>query len=684
MRLNRRRAWAGAVPALGLTITLVSGGLTPAAASVSSSAGYVALSGSSPAVRAARMGSYSSGQMSVEVALAPQDQMGLNARLRAQYTEGSPGYHHWLAKGQFDKLYAPSAAKRSAVAAYLASSGLKVQPSASPFLVRAVGSSQQVSAAFRTTLSTYQAAGGSRFFANSTAVQLPAALAPGVQGVVGLNNDYHLSPGTTLAPMTSKKPAGSGACQTPYPTETQLSALATSGTTFPFGYGGGPACSGLTPSQVNSIYGAPDVGPRGKGAGVTMAVVEFTSYQESDSQTWAQTFYGPGYTMPQLDNVLVDGGPLNPDCPSGDPCPASYNGYIADWLVDLDIERYLTVSPDASKIIVYNAPNDTTGQTVLDEYTRIADDDTADVISSAWSAPEDLFSAAYVQSENVIFEQMAAQGQAYFESAGDEGPLALEEYTGSTALSVRDPSAQPYVTSVGGTSLEDFNPGTDPDPRYPAGVETVWNSDNLCQDSSTEEGGVTGYAWCIASPLLGSDFQGSAGAGGSSMYWGRPFYQTGEGVSNPYTTDGNGSTQCSLAADGTPCREIPDVSAIADEYTPFATYCTGSASLPNSACYPMESGETDTGWFGLAGTASSAPLWAGIAADRDSYTGGRSGFFNPLLYALFNADPGKYFNDITGAGQTVSTNGLFPATPGYDEATGIGTPKMAALITESG
>ena len=42
-----------------------------------------------------------------------------------------------------------------------------------------------------------------------------------------------------------------------------------------------------------------------------------------------------------------------------------------------------------------------------------------------------------------------------------------------------------------------------------------------------------------------------------------------------------------------------------------------------------------------------------------------------------------YFHDITGLGQSVTNNGLFPVTYGYDEATGIGTPNMAALITES-
>jgi hypothetical protein len=161
-------------------------------------------------------------------------------------------------------------------------------------------------------------------------------------------------------------------------------------------------------------------------------------------------------------------------------------------------------------------------------------------------------------------------------------------------------------------------------------------------------------------------------------------------VNNPYTTYSNGTTQCSLpissgappVSSGTACREVPDVSAESDTYTGYATYCTGTASLPNSQCYGLEGKEADPGWFSVAGTSSASPLWAGIAADMDSYGGGRDGFLNPILYYLFNTNPGKYFNDITGAHQAVKTNGLYPATPGYDEATGIGTPKMAALITD--
>jgi hypothetical protein len=55
------------------------------------------------------------------------------------------------------------------------------------------------------------------------------------------------------------------------------------------------------------------------------------------------------------------------------------------------------------------------------------------------------------------------------------------------------------------------------------------------------------------------------------------------------------------------------------------------------------------------------------------------------VYLLYNLAPNLFFHDITGVGpqQAAATNnGVFPTVPGYDLATGIGTPKMAALITE--
>ncbi len=354
--------------------------------------------------------------------------------------------------------------------------------------------------------------------------------------------------------------------------------------------------------------------------------------------------------------------------------PAS-GAFSGDIEVDADIETQLALSPDIKKIQVYESPNDVTGQVNVDLYGRIANDDTADSVSSSWAECENDAGASLVQAENTIFEQMALQGQSVFGSSGDTGAFSCIRGSGLTAVDALDPASQPWMTGVGGTSFESDNPGTNEHPAYPSGVETVWNVDNLC-NASADEGNFPGFFWCAET---------GAGGGGNSQFWGRPFYQRGPHVTNKFSTTGNGTTQCSLAAVGSPCREVPDISANADEFTPYAEFCTANANTPGSQC-GFSSGQTPPGWFGIGGTSLASPLWSAIIADRDSFVGHRTGNINPLVYLLYNLAPAHYFHDITGVGaaQAAATdNGLFPTTPGYDLATGIGTPKMTALITQS-
>jgi subtilase family serine protease len=335
----------------------------------------------------------------------------------------------------------------------------------------------------------------------------------------------------------------------------------------------------------------------------------------------------------------------------------------------------LAMAPDVKNLVVYNAPNDFTGQTELDEYTAIANADRVASVSSSWAVCENDVTAGYVQAENTIFEQMAMQGQSTFGAEGDTGAFSCIRSDGTTIVNVLDPPSQPFVTSVGGTSFETFNPGANRHPAYPTGVESVWNTDALCSNAAKAPANdnLGGFFWCG---------QTGAAGGGSSQWWGRPFWQQGPGVNNPFTTRGNGTTQCALAAAGTPCREAPDISANADEFTPYAEFCTATANTPFSAC-GFSAGQNPPGWFGIGGTSLSSPLWSAIIADRDSFLGRRTGNVGPLLYNLLNFSPSHFFHDITGTGQTTTNNGLFPVTPGYDEATGIGTPKMATLITRS-
>ena len=690
MRLLHRPIRAGGAAVLGLATIAFTGAFAAGGAQASTAApaavspSLVTLANSVPPTTDKQTGAFSASRMSVEVALAPRDGAGLSAELKAVYTKGDPEYGRFLRQGQFDALYAPTTATRNSVAAYLRSEGLTVSSTSSPFLIQAAGSSAKITAAFHTDLRNYVDPKGTKYFSNSASVRVPSSIASAISGVIGLTNTVRLQ-SLAVRPASkaaAKSSSSSASCETGYVTAAELFDLVSNNVGFPYGYGGGPGCAGLTPSQTNSMYGAPSASPRTEGAGVTAAVFELSAYQASDIDTWATTFYGKHYTPP-LENVTVDGGPLAPVCPAGDTCPADFNGYSGDVEVDADIEMTLAVAPDVKHLIVYNAANDETGQTELDEYTAIANQDVASTISSSWGVCENDVTAGYVESENTVFEQMALQGQSLFSSSGDTGAFGCIRSDLTTVVNVGDPSSQPWVTSVGGTSFEGDNPGTNPHPGTPAkGDETVWNVNNLCSDQAAAAGndGQGGFFWCAET---------GAGGGGSSQYWGRPFYQRGAGVNSPTTTFSgetvaNGETACTLARPGTPCREVPDISANADPYTGYAEYCTGNASLPFSDCATFSGSEPAPGWFGIGGTSLSSPLWGALTADRDSFTGHRAGNINPLLYSWFDTDPGKYFNDITGNGklqQAATNNGLYPTTPGYDEATGIGTPKFAAIIT---
>ena len=92
------------------------------------------------------------------------------------------------------------------------------------------------------------------------------------------------------------------------------------------------------------------------------------------------------------------------------------------------------------------------------------------------------------------------------------------------------------------------------------------------------------------------------------------------------------------------------------------------------------------GWFHIGGTSLSAPLFAALFTDRDAFHGHRTGNANPLLYSLFDNPFTDFadFHDITGFRQVSNNNGFYPVTPGFDQATGIGTPNFAGLITGSG
>ena len=137
----------------------------------------------------------------------------------------------------------------------------------------------------------------------------------------------------------------------------------------------------------------------------------------------------------------------------------------------------------------------------------------------------------------------------------------------------------------------------------------------------------------------------SGTGGGLNPFDARPVWQQGPGVDNQYS---NGK------------RQFPDISAPADPYTGW---------------YIVVDGEGST----AGGTSASSPFWAGLAAlyeqmvKQAGLTG--LGFLSPTLYAVAaSSPPDTVFHDIVRGGN------LFHATtPGWDYATGLGTPIATGL-----
>ena len=86
-------------------------------------------------------------------------------------------------------------------------------------------------------------------------------------------------------------------------------------------------------------------------------------------------------------------------------------------------------------------------------------------------------------------------------------------------------------------------------------------------------------------------------------------------------------------------------------------------------------------WISVGGTSAAAPLWAGFIALANQQAGANGqpavGFLTPTLYAIGNGS--DYSNDLHDI--AAGSNG-FAAIPGFDLATGWGTPAGQPLIND--
>jgi len=295
----------------------------------------------------------------------------------------------------------------------------------------------------------------------------------------------------------------------------------------------------------------------------------------------------------------------------------------------LDIEIVAGLAPQAT-IDVYQAPNT---QTALDDaIAKFAGDDTDSVLSVSWLRCYLQVPQAVQNHRATLAVEAAAQGQTILAAAGDSGSSACLQ----NGTSVTSPANAPFLIAVGGT-----------DANAPGG-EVVWN------DSTGASGG------------------GIAGNTCMTAYQHQPQIP---GILESV----NGETT-SLCQPETPegfVRPMPDVSAEAAASSGYHVFYSGS-------------------WTGFGGTSGASPLWAAIAALTNAspycaaYGSGNPGVLPSALYDMVARNSATVYGTAPQILQDITSGnndwlpsgyqgGLYPATHGYDLASGLGIPLVTGI-----
>ena len=377
--------------------------------------------------------------------------------------------------------------------------------------------------------------------------------------------------------------------------------------------------------NMNTLYGAGLTG-----AGQTIAIVDsFGSPTiESDLKIFDKAY---GLPDPPSFKIIQPAGPV--------PAFDRGNSTVVGWGVEtsLDVEYAHSMAPGANNLLVETPVAETEGVTGFPQIVQaenfVINNGLASVISQSFGATEPTFpNPQSLLALRGAFENAAAHGVSVLAASGDAG--ATDATIGSGFFPFRAvgwPSSDPLVTSVGGTQLHLDENGVRLAP------DNVWND----------------------TALFGSP---AAGGGGVSTVFARPFYQD------------------SLASIVGAARGAPDVSMTAA--------VNGGANV-----YMGFSGEglPAPGWYIIGGTSEATPLFSGVVAIADQKAGHPLGLLNPALYKLGDA-AGSPLVDVTAGNNTVTftqedttiTVSGFDGVPGYDLASGLGTPNGAALVDALG
>jgi len=551
----------------------------------------------------------------------------LQSLLARQQDKSSPDFHSWLSPAQFGERFGVSKADLQTLTSWLGSHGFRVNRIGQGAMsIEFSGTAGQVKEAFHTPIHSYFVS-GEKHYANAADPQIPAALAPVVAGIDTLH-DFRKKP-TIHAMGKATRIANTSLWQPEF--------------TFT---GAAGTAHYLAPGDFAKIYNTATLYQNGiDGTAQSIAIAARNNINLSDVEIFRLAF-----ALPVNDpEIVLDG-----------PDPGNLTG-SEETEADLDVEWSGAIAPKATiKFVVSASTNSTDGIDLSSLY--IVDNNLAPVLSVSFGECEQSLGEAENTFYNNLWEQAAAQGITAVVSSGDNGPAGCDSDSQTTpasqGLAVNGLASTPFNIAVGGTQFNEngadstyWSPTNGPDQSSALGYipENVWNES--CGDPN-----VCGTASLFAS------------SGGVSTLYSKPTWQAGLGVPN----DGK--------------RDLPDVSLDA------AAGHDGYLLCQDGICTINASGELVNAEL-VGGTSAAAPTFAAIMALIAQQTNSRQGQADFVLYPLAAGQNAAncnasgppqmqcIFNDVTVGNNNVPGQTGFPATPGYDLATGWGSVNAANLAS---
>jgi subtilase family serine protease len=645
--------------------------------------------------------------MLLQLKRSPEQERELENFIQDLHNPSSPRFHHWLTARQFGKSFGRAQPDLQNITRWLESHGFTVNVVYdNGMLIDFSGTAVQVQQAFHTQIHRLDVE-GEKHIANVSDPQIPAALAPAIAGIVSLN-DFRPRP--------------------MYKSKADYTYTGSNGEVY-----------AVVPSDLATIYNMNPLFKAGiTGKGQTIVLIEDSDiYSTSDWTTFRSVFGLSSYTSGSLQQVhpAPASGPNNCIDPK-----VNSNG--DDFEATLDVEYASASAPSAAIELASCASTSTWGGLIALQNVLNSSSVPPALVSISYGSCEALAGAGQNAAFNAAYQQAVTEGVSVFVSSGDDGAAGCtgDYYWSVFGVGVSGFASTPYNVSVGGTDFGDTYAGTNStywsstnNSAYGSALsyipEIPWNDSCASSLLASFYGysltyGDKGFCYSATGENFWDITAGSGGpsacasgqpaqpgvVGGKCAGYPKPSWQSLVGVPN----------------DGV--RDIPDVSLFAANglWGHYYPVCLSDPSWGyNCASTP------DT-WAGGGGTSFASPIMAGIQALVNQKTGDRQGNPNPVYYSLAAKEFGTSgssscnstignqvansctFYDVTlgdndvdcqtfdcywpnasessptdptvGSLTTDPTNNTFedayPATVGWDFATGIGSVNAANLVNK--